>query len=88
MANPTVTFEKSESNEWYVEIDGETVGELSRSKPARWACGNRRGLAVDRTAPWRWYFVASMGSGITCLDNIPAKSLRDAKAQIVAHLAA
>jgi len=76
-----VTFEKADTNEWYVEIDSGWVATLVREKPTRWAVGARRGLAVDRAKPWMWTVVGARNAPVN-IDgmSIPdGTSLRDAK---------
>ena len=88
-ATPKVTLikitDEYNSEEWAVEHDGSNVGYLSRERDARWADGARRGLVVDRSAPYDYDFD---DEGRNLKISIPAGStLHEAKRIICAALA-
>jgi len=69
-----------DTNEWSATTEDGTNISLMREKPVRWAAGVRRGLAVDRKAPWS--YAVSLDSGRPI--EIEASSLKEAKAQALA----
>ena len=74
---------------WYVELDGETVGDFTREHSTKWADGARRGLVADRAAPM-FYTVTFWDAGPLAglsVDIADGANLRLAKKLIIAAAA-
>jgi len=74
----TVTFEKDETNDWHVTVNGEFAGTLIRSLPQKFSFVH--GYVLDRDGAVMWEFVPSgefvgLATPSTCeiADGIPAR---------------
>ena len=74
----TVTFEKDETNDWHVTVNGEFAGTLIRSWPQKFSFVH--GYVRDRSEACQWEFVPSgefigLATPSTCeiSDGIPAR---------------
>jgi len=74
-----VTFENAGTfegvTEWWVAIDGDNVGEMTRERPTTWHGNGVGGLVRDRKAPWIW---CAMIDG-KAVDIPDGSTLREAK---------
>ena len=87
-----ITFEFYETvegrSEWWIELNDEPAGDLTRERGERWASGTRRGWAVDHDSPMQ-YCVSLDHAALKGLSvKIPdGTNLRVAKKMISAAIA-
>ena len=81
MTKPKITVKKYDTDEWSIEVDGEWVGTLDRSKPMRYSSSGASLYAVDREKPWRYTLSWSSDLGFPNVDLRDGIDLKGAKAE-------
>lgn len=81
MAKPKITVKKYDTDEWSIEVNGEWVGDLMRSKPMRYSSSGSSLYAVDREKPWRYTLSWSSNLGFPNVDLQEGIDLKGAKAE-------